>query len=216
MSRYDGSDFYCIPGSEVLRNLANLPTQTALDAFEADVTAIRIMEALETPITGNYDLPHLCRMHQHVFQDVYDWAGQLRMVDISKGDSRFANFGLIESYLGGVLAQIERQDFLRGLGPEDFVEKLAFIMSEINAAHPFREGNGRSTRIWLDLILKKQLKKCVDWSKISKADYMNAMIISTVDSSEILKLLKRALTTDIRSREMYMKGIDYSYYYEEN
>jgi len=86
----------------------------------------------------------------------------------------------------------------------------------MNIAHPFMEGNGRSSRIWLDLILKKHLKKCVDWSKISKNNYMNAMIISTVDSSELLKLIKRALTTEINSREMFMKGIDYSYYYEEN
>jgi cell filamentation protein len=86
----------------------------------------------------------------------------------------------------------------------------------MNKAHPFMEGNGRSTRIWLDLILKKQLKQCVDWSQISKKNYMNAMIISTVDSSELYKLIKKALTKDINSREMYMKGIDYSYYYEEN
>ena len=86
----------------------------------------------------------------------------------------------------------------------------------MNIAHPFMEGNGRSTRIWLDLMLKKQLKCCVDWSKISKDSYMNAMIISTVDSSELLKIIKNALTTEIHSREMFMKGIDYSYYYEEN
>ncbi|MFM2327658.1 MAG: hypothetical protein RIR31_1860, partial [Bacteroidota bacterium] len=85
----------------------------------------------------------------------------------------------------------------------------------MNIAHPFMEGNGRSSRVWLDLILKKRLKKCVDWSKISKNNYMNAMIICTVDSSELLKLIKRAITTEINSREMFMKGIDYSYYYEE-
>ncbi len=86
----------------------------------------------------------------------------------------------------------------------------------MNKAHPFMEGNGRSTRIWLGLILKKQLQRCVDWSQISKTNYMNAMIISAVDSSELLKLIKYAITKDINSREMYMKGIDYSYYYEEN
>ncbi|MGV1016503.1 MAG: Fic/DOC family protein [Fluviibacter phosphoraccumulans] len=195
MSRYDGSDFYCIPGSEVLRNLANLPTQTALDAFEADVTAIRIMEAIETPITGNYDLPHLCRMHQHVFQDVYDWAGQLRMVDISKGDSRFANFGLIESYLGGVLAQIERQDFLRGLGPEDFVEKLAFIMSEINAAHPFREGNGRVQRLFCAQ-LAEQAGYFIDFDLAAKDDILKAMIAAFQGNETPL----RAMLADITAR----------------
>jgi len=96
------------------------------------------------------------------------------------------------------------------------LEEIIVKYAEMNKAHPFMEGNGRSTRIWLDLMLKKHLRCCVDWSKIPKVDYMNAMIISTVDSSEILKLIERALTTDIHSREMYMKGIDYSYYYEEN
>lgn len=95
---------------------------------------------------------------------------------------------------------------------EESIEKYAAM----NKAHPFMEGNGRSTRLWLDLMLKKQLKKCVDWSKISKANYMNAMRISTVDSSVLLQLIQRALTTKINDREMYMKGIDYYYYEEEN
>jgi cell filamentation protein len=100
--------------------------------------------------------------------------------------------------------------------PEDTFDEIADKYVEMNMAHPFMEGNGRSARIWLDLILKKRLKKCVDWSKISKKDYLNAMIKSSVNSTEIKNLLKNALTDDINSREMFMKGIDYSYYYEEN
>ena len=100
--------------------------------------------------------------------------------------------------------------------PESNFDEIADKYVEMNIAHPFMEGNGRSTRIWLDLILKKRLKKCVDWSKISKSDYLNAMIKSSVDSSTIKDLLKNALSDEINSREMYMKGIDYSYYYEEN
>jgi cell filamentation protein len=100
--------------------------------------------------------------------------------------------------------------------PEDSFEHIADKYIEMNIAHPFMEGNGRSTRIWLDLILKKHLKKCVDWSKIGKNDYMKAMIQSPTDSKEIKNLLKKALTDEINSREMFMKGIDYSYYYEEN
>ena len=100
--------------------------------------------------------------------------------------------------------------------PENTFDEIVDKYVEMNIAHPFMEGNGRSTRIWLDLILKQQLKKCVDWSKISKGDYMNAMMLSPT-KSEVLKLvLKNALTSEINSREMYMKGIDYSYYYEEN
>jgi cell filamentation protein len=100
--------------------------------------------------------------------------------------------------------------------PENTLEEITDKYAAMNKAHPFMEGNGRSTHIWLDLMLKKHLKCCVDWSSISKVDYMNTMIISTVDSSEILKPIKQALTTDIYSRELYMKGIDYSHYYEGN
>lgn len=99
--------------------------------------------------------------------------------------------------------------------PENTFEEIAKKYIEMNIAHPFMEGNGRSARIWLDLILKKRLKKCVDWSKITKADYMGAMIKSPTDSSQIVSLIKNALTGEIHSREMFMKGIDYSYYYEE-
>jgi cell filamentation protein len=99
---------------------------------------------------------------------------------------------------------------------ENTLEEIAEKYVEMNIAHPFMEGNGRSTRIWLDLILKKRLKKCVDWSKINKNDYLNAMVKSATNSSMLKKLLKNALTDEINSREMFMKGIDYSYYYEKN
>lgn len=147
----------------------------------------------------------LQQIHAYLFGGLYDFAGQIRTKSISKGGYRFT----YAQHLPEVLKQIDAL-------PENTLEEIVFKYAEMNKAHPFMEGNGRSTRIWLDLMLKKQLKKCVDWSKISKADYMNAMIISTVDSSEIYKLIKKALTKDINSREMYMKGIDYSYYYEEN
>lgn len=147
----------------------------------------------------------LQQIHAYLFGGLYDFAGQIRTKTISKSGYQFTPAHYLATQLKNIAAM-----------PEATIEEIAVKYVTMNKAHPFLEGNGRSTRIWLDLILKKQLKKCVDWSKISKADYMNAMIISTVDSSEILKLLKRALTTDIRSREMYMKGIDYSYYYEEN
>lgn len=197
MSRYDGSDFYCILGTTVLRNLAKLQTQSDLDAFEADFTAIRMMECAENPVGGDFDLQHLCRLHQHVFQDVYDWAGELRMVDISKGDSRFANFGLIESYLGGVLAQIKENDFLTGMTPEAFVDRLAFYMSEINAAHPFREGNGRIQRLFCAQ-LAEQAGFFVDFDLASKDDLLGAMISAFRGNEVPLRDLLTEITAQIR------------------
>jgi len=145
----------------------------------------------------------LQQIHAYIFGGLYDFAGQLRTKNISKGGYKFE----YAQYLNSTLLQIDQM-------PETNFGEIVEKYVAMNKAHPFMEGNGRSTRIWLDLLLKKQLKCCIDWSKISKANYMNAMIISTVDSSELNKLLKHDLTSEINSREMYMKGIDYSYYYE--
>lgn len=146
----------------------------------------------------------LQQIHAYLFGGLYDFAGQIRTKTISKAGYQFTPAHYLETHL----AKIEAL-------PETNLDEIIDKYCAMNMAHPFMEGNGRSTRVWLDLLLKKRLKYCVDWSKISKKNYMNAMIISTVDSSELLKLIKRALTTDIESREMFMKGIDYSYYYEE-
>ncbi len=146
----------------------------------------------------------LQQIHAYLFGGLYDFAGQIRKNNISKGGFQFA----MTQYLKNTLSQIEQM-------PEDSFVEIADKYVEMNIAHPFMEGNGRSTRIWLDLILKKRLKKCVDWSKIGKNDYLNAMIKSSVNSTEIKNLLKNALTDEINSHEMFMKGIDYSYYYEE-
>jgi len=147
----------------------------------------------------------LQQIHAYLFGGLYDFAGQIRQKNISKGGFQFA----ASRFLDITLKQIEKM-------PENSFDEIVDKYVEMNIAHPFMEGNGRSTRIWLDLILKKNLKKCVDWSKIAKMDYMNAMIASAVNSSTLKKLLKNALTDQIDSREMFMKGIDYSYYYEEN
>jgi cell filamentation protein len=147
----------------------------------------------------------LQQIHAYLFGGLYDFAGQIRQKNISKGGFQFA----VSQFLGATLKQIEEM-------PENTFDEIVEKYVEMNVAHPFMEGNGRSTRIWLDLILKKRLKKCVDWSKISKTDYMNAMVKSAVNSNTLNKLLKNALTDQIDSREMYLKGIDYSYYYEEN
>jgi len=146
----------------------------------------------------------LQQIHAYLFGGLYDFAGQIRQHNISKGGFHFA----VARFLDNTLKQIEEM-------PENTFDEIADKYVEMNIAHPFMEGNGRTTRIWLDLILKKRLKKCVDWSQIGKKDYLNAMVISSVNSTQIKNLLKNALTDEINSRDMYMKGIDYSYYYEE-
>lgn len=140
-----------------------------------------------------------------MFGGLYDFAGQIRQKNISKGGFQFA----VSQFFGDTLRQIEEM-------PENTFDEIVEKYVEMNIVHPFMEGNGRSARIWLDLILKKRLKKCVDCSKISKRDYMNAMMLSPTKSSVIKTLLNNVLTTKINDCEMFMKGIDYSYYYEEN
>ncbi|MDD3875972.1 MAG: Fic family protein [Bacteroidales bacterium] len=147
----------------------------------------------------------LQQIHAYLFGGLYDFAGQIRQKNISKGVFQFA----VSRFLGDTLKHIETM-------PENTFDEIADKYIEMNIAHPFMEGNGRSTRIWLDLMLKKRLKKCVDWSKISKRDYMNAMMLSPTKSNTLKTLLNYALTNKINDREMFMKGIDYSYYYEEN
>ena len=147
----------------------------------------------------------LQQIHAYLFGGLYDFAGQIRQKKILKGGFQFA----VSRFLGETLKQIEAM-------PETTFDNIIDKYVEMNIAHPFMEGNGRSTRIWLDLILKKRLEKCVDWSKISKRDYMDAMKQSPINSNPLKNLLKNALTDKINDRETFMKGIDYSYYYEEN
>ena len=147
----------------------------------------------------------LQKIHAYLFGGLYDFAGKIRQVNIAKGGFQFA----MAQYLLQTLEQIEHM-------PENTVDEIVDKYVEMNIAHPFREGNGRSTRIWLDLIFKKRLQSCVDWSRIPKNEYLDAMIRSAVDASAIRRLLRNALTDQINDRELFMKGIDYSYYYEQN
>lgn len=147
----------------------------------------------------------LQQIHAYLFGGLYDFAGQIRTVNISKGNFTFAP----AMFLANSLAQIERM-------PEATFEDIIGKYVEMNVAHPFREGNGRSTRIWLDLMLRKNLKQCIDWSRVNKREYLEAMTESPADSTKIRELLRQALTDRIGDREMFMKGIDYSYYYESD
>ena len=146
----------------------------------------------------------LQQIHAYLFGGLYDFAGKIRTKTISKGNTLFC----LAEYLQDNLKTIEQM-------PEMTFDEIVDKYVEMNVAHPFMEGNGRSTRIWLDLIFKKRLKMCVDWSKIDKKDYLDAMIASHTDSTRIRELLKQAMTDRIDDREIFMKGIDYSYYYEQ-
>ena len=142
-------------------------------------------------------------IHQYLFEEIYDFAGKIRTVNISKGNFRFAPV----MYLQAALDNIDKM-------PQSTFDEIVEKYVEMNIAHPFREGNGRSMRIWLDLIFKAELQKVVDWSKVDKEDYLLAMERSPIRNIEIKYILKNALTDEINSREVYMKGIDHSYYYE--
>lgn len=146
----------------------------------------------------------LQQIHSYLFGGLYDFAGKIRTKNIAKGGFQFA----MVQYLPTSLSTIERM-------PETTFDEIMDKYVEMNVAHPFMEGNGRSTRIWLDMMLKRSLKLCVDWSKVGKSEYMDAMVASVVDSASIKNLIRPALTDRIADREMFMKGIDYSYYYEE-
>ena len=162
----------------------------------------------ESSFINNIDIgttKGLQQIHSYLFGGLYDFSGQIRQKNISKGGFQFA----VSRFLVETLKQIEAM-------PETTFDEIIMKYVEMNIAHPFMDGNGRSARIWLDLILKKSIKKCVDWSKISKQDYMNAMKLSPTKSNILKSLLEKALTTKINDREMFIKGIDYSYYYEEN
>jgi cell filamentation protein len=146
----------------------------------------------------------LQQIHGYLFGGLYDFAGQIRTLNIAKGGFQFA----MARFLPEALKSVEKM-------PEGTFAEIADKYVEMNVAHPFMEGNGRSTRIWLDLILKKNLKLCVDWSRINKKDYLDAMKKSATDAAPIKALLSSALTNKINDGEMFMKGVDYSYYYEQ-
>lgn len=146
----------------------------------------------------------LQQIHAYLFGGLYDFAGQIRTVNIAKAGFQFA----MAQYLGQTLKNVERM-------PEDSFDNIIDKYVEMNVAHPFREGNGRSTRIWLDLILKKNLQQCIDWSQVNKRKYLEAMTRSVTDSTSINDLLRSALTDKTNDRDTFMKGIDYSYYYEQ-
>lgn len=179
--------------ADLARDEEKISKKKAAQLFEGGI--------LDTMEPGKFS--SLQAIHKYLLEDIYDFAGEIRKVNISKGHFRFAPV----MYLEPALENIDKM-------PQSTFDEIIEKYVEMNIAHPFREGNGRSTRIWLDLILKTQLGKVVDWSKVDKEEYLMAMERSPIKDTEIKHILKAALTDHIHSREVYMKGIDNSYYYE--
>lgn len=182
-----------ISSADLAREEERISKKKAVELFETGL--------LDTLPAGKFVT--LQAIHKYLFEDIYDFAGEIRTVNMAKGNFRFAPL----MYLQAALENIDKM-------PQSNFDEIVEKYVEMNIAHPFREGNGRSTRIWLDHILKNEIGKVVDWSKVDKEDYLLAMERSPIKDVEIKVLLKGALTDEINSREVYMKGIDHSYYYE--
>ncbi len=190
----------------MLENKLGIDNEIELAKEEERITKIKALQLFETKQLESFEIgtfKALAQIHEFLFEDVYEFAGKIRKENIAKGNFRFAS----SMYLKEALNQINKM-------PQSNFDEIIEKYIEMNVAHPFREGNGRSTRIWLDAILKKEINKVIDWSKINKEDYLLAMERSPIKDVEIKLLLKQALTDKINDREVYMKGIDASYHYE--
>ena len=188
MSRYDADDVYCIPGTAVLKNKAGITDQDQLDEYEGDFTAIRLLELTQNPVEGSFDLAHLCKIHQYLFQDVYDWAGEVRTVDIIRGESRFCNVRHIQSYSNTVFSALAAEKYLVNLEPKVFAHRLAHYLSEINAIHPFREGNGRVQRLFISQ-LAEHANYSLDYSALDQAEVYPVMQESFLGNEQPLSEL---------------------------
>ena len=190
----------------MLENKLGITNEVELAKEEERITKLKALELFDTNKINEFEVgtyKGLSSIHNYLFSDIYDFAGNMRNVNITKGNFRFASV----MYLEEILKKIDEM-------PQDNFDDIIKKYVEMNVAHPFREGNGRSTRIWLDMILKKEIGKVIDWSKINKEEYLLAMERSPIKDTEIKILLGNALTDKVNDREVYMKGIDVSYQYE--
>ena len=190
----------------MLDNKLNITDSAELARVEERISKRKAVDLFVKHLLNTFEVgtfKGLQAIHKYLFEDIYPFAGQIRKVNIAKGNFRFAPVMYLEAALKGVDAM-----------PQSTFDEIIEKYVEMNIAHPFREGNGRSTRIWLDCILKRELGKVVDWSKVDKEDYLLAMERSPIKDVEIKKLLQDALTDQINSMQVYMKGIDASYHYE--
>lgn len=189
-----------------LGNRLNIRDSMELAVMEEKISKKKAVEIFENGYLNNYEagtFQMLAAIHKYLFDEIYDFAGKVRTVNIAKGNFRFAPV----IYLQAAIENVEKM-------PQSTFDEIVEKYVEMNIVHPFREGNGRSTRIWLDIILKRELKMVVDWSAVDKEDYLLAMERSPIKDMEIKHILKQALTDKVDDREVYIKGIDHSYYYE--
>jgi len=190
----------------MLDNKLEITSEIELAKEEEKITKLKALELFDSNRINEFEVgtyKGLSSIHHYLFSDIYDFAGKMRNVNIAKGNFRFAPV----MYLEDVLKKIDEM-------PQDNFDDIIKKYVEMNVAHPFREGNGRSTRIWLDMLLKKEIGKVIDWSKVNKEEYLLAMERSPIKDTEIKILLENALTDKVNDREVYMKGIDVSYQYE--
>ena len=204
----EASVYFVLEGGDdvVLQNKLGITNSVELAREEERISKKKALDLFDTTVLEKYPVGsfvQLAAIHKYLFEDIYDFAGKVRMVNMAKGNFRFAPV----MYLQAALESIENM-------PQSTFEEIVEKYVEMNVAHPFREGNGRSARIWLDLMLKQELHFIVDWSLVDKDDYLLGMERSPIKDTEIKYLLKRALTDRIDDRDVYMKGIDHSYYYE--
>ncbi|MBE6141058.1 MAG: cell filamentation protein Fic [Firmicutes bacterium] len=190
----------------MLENKLGINNEIELAKEEEKITKLKALELFDTNKINEFEVGTfngLAKIHDFLFNDIYYFAGKIRKENIAKGNFRFAS----SLYLEEILSKINEM-------PQNTFEEIIKKYIEMNIAHPFREGNGRSTRIWLDMMLKKEINKVIDWSKVNKDDYLLAMERSPIKDTEIKLLLESALTDNVNNRTVYMKGIDASYHYE--
>jgi len=204
----EASVYFVLEGGDgmVLQNKLGITNSVELAREEERISKKKALELFDTTVLEKYPVgsfAQLAAIHRYLFEGIYDFAGKVRSVNIAKGNFRFAPV----MYLDASLSNIENM-------PQTTFDEIIEKYVEMNVAHPFREGNGRSTRIWLDLILKQELCLVIDWSLVDKEDYLLAMERSPIRDTEIKYVLKQALTDKVNDRNVYMKGIDHSYYYE--
>ncbi len=203
MNRYyyefERANAYCYPDSNVLRNKLDIRDGAVLNAFEREITSTRIQQVSEFPVKGKFDLKHLCAIHRFIFSDVYDWAGELRTVNIAKGN-QFCNYLHLETYANGIFAKLKDEKYLRNVSPETIPERLAYYLSEINVLHPFREGNGRTQRVFIEYLAQASGWH-LDFSDVSDHEMIEASALAFATDYTMLIAMLRRIATPISKDE---------------
>lgn len=200
MSKYAGADSYIDPKTGVLYNRLGIADQAALDQAESGLSFFRALQLVDVPIAGSFDLAHLCAIHKHLFGDVYDWAGKLRTVDISKGETLFAHHTMIMSASGNVFRLLAREDYLQGYDSAEFADRAAYYLGEINVLHPFREGNGRAQREFIGQLARRTGFR-IRWAEVTPLEMVQASIAAYHGNHELMaRLIERNLVDSERER----------------